>query len=237
MTRRGFLPLLAAATPSVRAARATLVLPIHHILDRNAKCRAHHVRDFWNSIWPQAAADLFHCGIGISLTSTEGEVARPPSRQPIITGLRPRALNFVVTDRIPVQWDHGRALSGVTTLYRGYHLCMAAVTHAHGHRIPFVATNTVTHELLHALLMDILENRPAGLWGQARELRVDAIATRLWLFNDGSAMREPATKYLERLAAGPPLPRSAARARATPPSNSQTADCLFPTASGKGSPG
>lgn len=200
MTRRGFLPLLAAIAPSARAANTPLTLPIHHVLDRNAKCRAHHVRDFWDSIWPQAAADLSHCGLTIQLTSAEGEVARPPSREPIITGLRPHALNFVITDRIPVQWDHGRALAGVTTLYRGYHLCMAAVAHAHGHRIPFVATNTVTHELLHALLLDIVENRPAGLSGQARELRIDTIATRLWLFNDGSAVRPKAVEYLQMLA-------------------------------------
>ena len=236
MTRRVLLQLLPAVALPTPAATAPLTLPIHHILDRNAKCRAHHVRNFWDSIWPQAAGDLFHCGVGISLTSVEGEVARPPSRQPVITGLRPGALNFVVTDRIPVQWDHGRGLAGVTTLYRGYHLCMAALTYAHGHRIPFVATNTVTHELLHALLLDIFENRPAGLWGQAREFRIDAIATRLWLLNDGSAVRESATKYLERLAANPLPPRSAAQARAAPPSNSRTADCRTLTASDRDSP-
>ncbi|MCC6291595.1 MAG: hypothetical protein IT164_03005 [Bryobacterales bacterium] len=68
--------------------------------------------------------------------------------------------------------------------------------------IPFVAVNTCTHELLHALLLDIFENRPPGLWGQAREFRVDALATRLWLLKDGSPVKGPARGYLKRLEAG-----------------------------------
>jgi len=199
MNRRDFL-LFAAALPfPAWADPEPLLLPIHQVLDRNARCRAHHVREFWSHIWPQAATDLAHCGIQIQLTSSEGEVARPPSRQPVVAGLRHGALNLVLTDLIPIEWDHGRSLAGVTTLYRGYHLCMAALARAHGHRIPFVATNTVTHELLHALLLDVFENRPSGVWGQARELRVDAIATKIWLLNDGSAVRGPAGEYLARL--------------------------------------
>ncbi|MEP7366715.1 MAG: hypothetical protein ABI972_25945 [Acidobacteriota bacterium] len=202
MTRRALLstlPALALAARNASAASTPVILPIHHVLDRNAKCQANHVRNFWDAIWPQAAGDLGHCGMSIQLNSIEGEVARPPSRQPVITGLKSGALNLVVTDRIPVQWDQGRGIAGLTTLYRGYHLCMVALTYAHAHRIPFVATNTVTHELLHALLLDIFENRPDGFWGQARELRVDTLATRLWLLNDGSAVRESAMSYVRRL--------------------------------------
>lgn len=198
--------IAASLVVPARAAPAPLVLPIHHVIDRNAKCRAHHVRNFWSSIWPQAAADLADCGIAIQLTSIEGEVARPPSRQPVITGLQRGALNLVLTDRIPVQWDHGRGIAGLTTLYRGFHLCMVALNYAHRHRIPFVATNTVTHELLHALLLDIFENRPAGLWGQAREFRIDTLATRLWLLNYGSAVRESAAVYVKRLESTASLP-------------------------------
>ena len=193
--------LLAAslALPLRAAAPAPLTLPIHHILDRTAKCRAHEIRNFWSSIWPQAVTDLTHCGLAIQLTTVEAEVARPPSRQPIIGGLMPATLNLVITDRIPVQWDHGRGIAGLTTLYRGYHVCMVALTSAHAHRIPFVATNTVTHELLHALTLDIFENRPPGLRGQTRELRIDTLATRLWLLNDGSGVRPKATEYLQKL--------------------------------------
>src|SRR6185436_19635253 len=94
-------------------------------------------------------------------------------------------INFVITDRLPTQWDNGRALSGVTTLYRGYHVCMIALNHAHCHELPFVSVNTCLHELLHVLLLDVFDPRPSGLPGHARELRIDFYATLLWLFHNG----------------------------------------------------
>ena len=96
-------------------------------------------------------------------------------------------------------WDHGLALGGVTTRYRGHHLCMVSVNWAHGHQLPLLSVNTVVHELLHALLHDIFENRPRGMMGHAREFRVDAYATRMWLFSDGAAVRETARAYRKRL--------------------------------------
>jgi hypothetical protein len=98
-----------------------------------------------------------------------------------------------------MEWDHARALSGVTTRYQGYHLCMVALNYAHGHQIPFLSVNTCLHELLHALLGDIFESRPEGLPGAAREFRVDWYATRLWLFHDGAHIRKAAQTYAERL--------------------------------------
>ena len=82
---------------------------------------------------------------------------------------------------------------------------MVALDHAHGHQIPLLSVNTCVHELLHALLHDIFERRPDGLLGEARELRIDWYATRLWLFHDGAAIRRAAQAYVERLrsAAGP----------------------------------
>jgi hypothetical protein len=102
----------------------------------------------------------------------------------------------VVTNQIPMTWDAGRSLCGVTTLYRGYHLCMIALDHAHLDEIPLVATNTCVHEMLHAMLFDIFEHRPRGVHGQLRELRVDGYATRLWLLHDGAALRESAAAYV-----------------------------------------
>jgi hypothetical protein len=117
----------------------------------------------------------------------------------VFIGLERGVINFIVTDHIPIEWDNGRALSGVTTLYRGYHLCMVALDHAHGHQVPFLSVNTCVHELLHALLHDIFEARPKGSLGKAREFRIDAYATRLWLFHDGAAIREAARSYVQRL--------------------------------------
>ncbi|MCC7234286.1 MAG: hypothetical protein IT163_03230 [Bryobacterales bacterium] len=202
MTRRQWLAAMAAGVETVWAGGAPPVLPVHQVLDRKAGHERPHERAYWGRIWPQAAGDLAHCGVRMVMTYSEGEVERPPSRTPVIHGLARGRLNLVVTDRIPVEWDGGRGLAGVTTLYRGFHLCMVSVARAHAHWIPFVAVNTCTHEMLHALLLDIFENRPPGFWGQARELRVDAVATRLWLLKDGSAVRGPAREYVKRLREG-----------------------------------
>jgi hypothetical protein len=73
-----------------------------------------------------------------------------------------------------------------------------ALRYAHGHQAPFLSVNTCVHELLHVLLGDIFEDRPAGLAGHRRELRVDWHATRMWLFHDGGAVRSATEAYLER---------------------------------------
>ncbi len=110
-------------------------------------------------------------------------------------------LNVVVTNQIPLAWDNGRGLNGVTTLHQGFHLCMVAVHFAHGHQMPFVSVNTCLHELLHALCLDIFENRPGGAEGAWREFRIDTLATRLWLFRDGVRIRILAEEYARRLKA------------------------------------
>jgi hypothetical protein len=50
--------------------------------------------------------------------------------------------------------------------------------------------NTCVHELLHVLLNDTRTSRPKGWRGALRESRIDALATRLWLFGDGSQIRD-----------------------------------------------
>lgn len=201
MTRRQWLAAANGVSPA-RAGAAPAMLPVHQVIDRRARHEAPHERAYWEHIWPQAAGDLAHCGVRLAMTYAAGEVERPPSRTPVIHGLARGKLNLVVTGWIPISWDGGRGIAGVTTLYRGFHLCMVSVARAHGHRIPFVAVNTCTHELLHALLLDIFEKRPPGFWGQAREFRVDALATRLWLLKDGSPVKGPAREYVKRLEAG-----------------------------------
>jgi hypothetical protein len=48
-------------------------------------------------------------------------------------------------------------------------------------------------------MLDLFENRPDGLAGQMREFRIDRLATALWLFHDGRAIRASARNYVERL--------------------------------------
>src|SRR5437016_3257590 len=111
-------------------------------------------------------------------------------------------INLVLTGHIPLYWDNGRALAGVTTIYEGYHVCLIALPYAHGNRMPFLSVNTCVHELLHALLQDVFVSRPKWFQIGRRELRIDWYATRLWLFHDGGAIRRSAQAYLDRLRTG-----------------------------------
>lgn len=178
---------------------ATVTVPVHLVLDDQVQWRPDPMGRFQARLWAQTVRDLARCGVQLQTTVGAGSVQRSPYREPVITGLQRGVINLVLTTEIPVKWDGGRALCGVTTLYRGHHLCMVAINHAHGHQVPFFSVNTCLHEILHALLHDILEQRPEGVAGQAREIRVDYHATRLWLFHEDSAVREAARTYLDHL--------------------------------------
>lgn len=195
MTRREFFALLAAAG----APRRPVVVPVRLIIDGHANLSPAQLRRFWSFLWPQAAQNFESGGIHLETTAVLGEVKRSPGGLPIFEGLDRSVLNLVITDQIAIQWDRARALSGVTTRYQGYYLCMVALNWAHPHQIPFLSVNTCVHELLHALLQDIFEDRPSGLKGATREIRVDWYATRLWLFHEGTHIRETAQRYVERL--------------------------------------
>jgi hypothetical protein len=154
---------------------------------------------FLSEVWPEALRDFNRCGVSLNVTAQTGDVRRSPSGRPVFTQLERGAINLVLTERVPLEWDEGRALAGITTLYEGRHVCLIALRYAHSHQIPFLSVNTCVHEILHALLHDIFERRPAGMSGQAREFRIDYYATRLWLFREGTAIREAARVYADRL--------------------------------------
>jgi hypothetical protein len=204
MTRRELLLVsIGAPLGQLRSAsRTPVIVPVRLLVDGSVKWRPELIQHFWSSMWPEAVREFGRCGIRLETSVTTGEVIRHPGREPEINGLDRGALNVVVTGRIPVEWDGGLLLSGVTTRYRGYHLCMIGLGRAHGHQIPLLSTNTCVHEILHALLHDIFESRPKGLWGEMREFRVDYYATRLWLFHDGAGIQTAARSYVERLRAG-----------------------------------
>src|SRR3954447_13347261 len=196
-TRRQFVGLL-PATLAAALAPSTVTVPVDILFDKDAHLSDWGVRGFW-ALWAETVRDLGWCGVRLQTRVREAGMWRPPNRQPVISGLGERVLNVVVTNSIPEIWDNGRILRGVTTLYRGHHLCMIAMNFAGRNRVPLVAVNTCTHELLHALMLDIFELRPGGAYGQARELRIDWLATRLWLFHAGAGIRESARMYADRL--------------------------------------
>jgi hypothetical protein len=181
---------------------AKLVIPIHQVWDRRAKSTPEQLRRYSSAIWPEAVRDFNAAGIQLQSTSVSGDIKRSPSGRPLFVGLAGGTLNLVLTDVIPLAWDNARGLAGVTTRYDGYHLCVIALQYAHTHQVPFLSVNTCVHELLHAMLQDIFESRPNGFSGHTREFRIDAYATRLWLFHDGAYIRESARVYLSRLQSG-----------------------------------
>jgi hypothetical protein len=198
MRRREFLlTAAAAAMPSRMPSR--LAVPVHRIMDAGSRCPPDRVRNFWWSVWPEAAAAFSRGGIDLRTGDGPGEVRRTAADRPVFTGLRRGAVNLVLTDHIPMYWDRGRALAGVTTLHEGYTVCMVALRYAHGNQIPFLSVNTCVHELLHALLQDVFAGRTTWFQNGEREFRVDRYATWLWLFHEGAPIRQQAEQYLRRL--------------------------------------
>jgi len=178
---------------------APLAIPIRRVMDTHARCSRAHLRRFWLKIWPETFRDFGRAGIRLETTDASGQIRRTAADRPVFTGLERGVLNLVLTDHIPMFWDRGRASAGVTTLWEGYHVCMIAMQYAHTNQVPWISTNTCTHELLHAILGDIFIGHPSWYQGGERELRTDWVATRLWLFPRAADLRGSARAYLARL--------------------------------------
>src|ERR1700704_3068088 len=113
MTRRAFVWTAAMAT----AAPAPLIVPVHRVMDARAKCTPEQLARFWWSIWPEAVRDFNRCGIQLQTSNATGEIRRSAGDRPVFVGLERRAINLVLTEDIPMYWDRGRGLTGVTTIY------------------------------------------------------------------------------------------------------------------------
>jgi hypothetical protein len=201
-TRRQLL-LLPLAPQLALAGEAALRVPVLCVRNIHAKCTPRQMREFNDRVWNEALFTLEKSGIHLDVLDREGEVLKYPSDRPRIIGLARNRLNIVLTDHLPMYWDHGRSLGGLSTVYEGCHLCMVGIQNAHGFRIPFLSVNSVVHELLHIFLMDVFTASDGGLMNtHTRESRVDWYATRMWLFHDGAAVRESVQQYLKRFHPG-----------------------------------
>jgi len=201
LTRRSMLASAAMLETAVPV-RAALTIPVHHLIDAGAGLAPVRLIWFRSTPWAEAARDFRQLGIAFTVTESSHAVQRTPGRMPRFEGLVRGALNFAVTHQLPLAWDAGRGVAGVATMHDGFHVAVAALDHAHAHRILWLAVNTCTHELLHVLLGDIFERRPPG-WRRAwREARIDAVSTRLWLTggDGGGAIAAGAGRYAARLA-------------------------------------
>ncbi|MEI9977114.1 MAG: hypothetical protein WDO73_36730 [Ignavibacteriota bacterium] len=201
MTRRDFIFTATAAT-AFRAgtAAAPLTVPVHRLMDKRAHCTPQQLQRFSSILWPEAVREFQQGRIQLQVTEAIGEIRRLPSGRPLFIGLLRGVLNVVITDHVPM--DYG-SVAGVTTMWEGYHLCVIALSDAHGNQVPYFSVNTCVHELLHALLQDIFVNRAKWYQSAEREFRTDWYATQLWLFHDGSAIRKSAAAYLARLRTAP----------------------------------
>ena len=131
-----------AAPAAIRPrAQARLLVPVHRVTDARAQCPPERLRQFWSGIWPEAVRDFSQGGIELQTSDGPGEVRRSPGDMPIFVGLRRGVINLVLTDHIPMKWDSGRAVAGVTTIHDGYHVCLIALQYAHGDQVPFPARN------------------------------------------------------------------------------------------------
>jgi hypothetical protein len=194
VTRRAFISVAVGAE-----AKPRLVVPVRRVINAWAKSTPESLRKFRSSIWPETVRDFARCGIELKGEEVKGEIGRSPGGNPVFAGLERGVINVVVTDYIPMNWDNGRGLPGLTTIFEGYHLCLVALGYAHGHQIPFLSINTCVHELLHALLHDIFHSPPTRFKASRREFEIDWLATRLWLFGEGTVIRESAQRYVRRL--------------------------------------
>jgi hypothetical protein len=199
MTRRDFLAI-AAASSTVSGNSQALNVPVHRVMDTAAPGYPPELlQRFWGSIWPEAYREFQRAGIHLETSDGSGEVRRRASGRPTLKGLRPGVINLVLTDYIPPFWDDGRALAGVSSVYEGHSFCMLALSNAHGNQVPFLSVNTCVHELLHVLLGDVYISRPKWYQEGGREYRIDWYATRLWLFHEGTAVKEFARANLALL--------------------------------------
>jgi hypothetical protein len=199
MTRREWLGAsMLAAAPRVRA--TPLAIPIHRVVDARARCSPETLSHFWSAVWPEAMIEFGRGGIQLQVEDGPGEMHRTAGGRPVFLGLRRGVLNLVLTDYIPLNWDSGRALPGVTLVYDGYPLSLIAMRFAHGNQFPYFSVNTIVHELMHAFFGDIFVAHPKWYQPATREWRADSQATNLWMFHQSTAIREAAQQYLARVA-------------------------------------
>jgi hypothetical protein len=183
------------------ASSPRLTIPVHRVTNQRVQWKEEELRQFSSAIWDEAVRDLARCGIDLGVTTAEGEIKAYPSSRPMFVGLQRGKLNVVLTDWLPQDWDAGRAIAGISTVYEGYHVSAISLRYAHGHRIPFLAVNTVLHEVLHFLLLDVFVAKPGMLRAGWREERVDWHATRLWLSGGDPVVLESGQRYLQTLLA------------------------------------
>jgi hypothetical protein len=202
MTRRQLLGGALTGYPLLYGSVSAIKVPVLRLLNRNIGCTPAEVQQFYATVWDEAIRDFRSGGVELRTVQRTGEVRQYPGGRPRFLGLERKMLNVVLTDTVPLDWDNGRALPGVTTIHEGYHLSVIALKNAYANRLPFLAVNTVVHELLHVFRGDIFVRRAGLLNGIDREAAVDWQATQLWLFGEEAGVRKRVQAYVQQLVNG-----------------------------------
>jgi hypothetical protein len=199
ITRRHLLGGVLSSPAALCSFADFVEVPVLRVVDSNAALTSAEVQQFNATVWDEAVRLFRSCEVALSTVDRKGEIRQYPSGRPRFLGLERNMLNVILTDSIPLDWDNGRSLSGVTTIYEGYHLSVISLKNAYSNRVPFLAVNTVLHELLHVLRGDIFVRRSGWLKGADHEAAVDWQATRLWLLGGASGVKQYAGAYVQRL--------------------------------------
>lgn len=199
VTRRLWSASALAGGAAAPTAAPPVSVPVLRLLNRNARCSPAEVKSFHQSIWQEAVRIFRSCDVTFKVTERTGEIRHYPSGRPQFLGLERPKLNLVLTDAIPLDWDSGRSLGGVSVRYEGYDIIVISLKNAHPNRFPLLALNTLVHELLHVFLGDIFIGRPGAFAKGRREAAADWQATRLWLFGGSSSIHQAARQYVRHL--------------------------------------
>jgi hypothetical protein len=191
LTRRQLFTALRTSTMSASAntgspknnrfgsQKASINLPIVvHIDRRGSQIRTTHVRWFWECLLREAEHDLIHAGVRITSTVGQGWIERGDI-DAFFHGVQPEAINVYVTHWIPLCWDLGRGLCGLSGLAGATEVIVVSAENAHRHIVPYLATNTLAHEIGHVLRGDLRLRNPGGWEEQQRELSLDRIISHV----------------------------------------------------------
>jgi hypothetical protein len=203
MTRRKAIGATILVAGAASGATAPVEIPLVRIMDKYAQSKPATRTQVLTVIWKEAEQVFAGAGMPLRTIDRVGEVLQYPSGRPRFRCLERGVINIVLTDRVPLDWDKGRSLAGVSAMYEGFCICVISMNEAHGNQIPFISVNTIAHELLHVLLQDVFRDRTSVFHGQSAEARVDLHATRLWLFGSDETVRKSTQVCLERLRSMP----------------------------------
>jgi hypothetical protein len=149
-----------------------------HFDHRGATLHSEDVDWFRNCLLPEALLDLTKAGVAPIVRWGGGWIERKEA-DALFHGVVPKAVNVFVTPWVPLCWDKGMGLCGLSGIAAGTDTVIVSTANAHRHLVPYLATNTLLHEFGHVLRGDLHRKNTNGWGEQMDELAVDRTVTHL----------------------------------------------------------